>query len=70
MHAMAMINIPEEKLNKVLADVEMLIEDVADIVDQDEIVKKRLEDIKEYPSTGKSEKELDEYLKKRGVKID
>ena len=67
---MATITIPEEKFNKVLSDVENLIEDVADLFDQDEIAKKRIADIKTNPSIGKSEKELDDYLKKRGVKVD
>jgi len=67
---MATIMISEEKFNKVLADVENLIEDVADLFDQDEIVKKRIADIEANPSIGKSEKELNDYLKKKGVKID
>ena len=67
---MAAITISEEKFNKVLADVENLIEDVASLVDQDEIAKKRMTDIRANPSLGKSEKELDGYLKKRGVKAD
>ena len=67
---MANISISEEKFNKVLADVGALIEDVSDLFDQDEIAKKRTADIEENPSIGKSEKELDDYLKQRGVKID
>tara|TARA_Y100000310_G_scaffold338992_1_gene430245 strand:+ start:12692 stop:12895 length:204 start_codon:yes stop_codon:yes gene_type:complete len=67
---MSTINISEEKLNKVLADVETLIEDVASLVDQDEIAKKRIKDIKSNPSIGKSEEELNDYLKKRGVNLE
>ena len=67
---MAIMTISEEKFNKVIADVENLIEDVADLFDQDEIAKRRLTEIKANPSIGKSEKELDDYLKKRGVKVD
>ena len=67
---MANISVSEEKFNKVLADVEALIEDVANLFDQDEIAKKRIIDIKSDPSIGKSEKELDDYLKQRGVKVD
>lgn len=67
---MTNISISEEKFNKVLADVEALIEDVSDLFDQDEIAKKRIMDIEENPSIGKSEQELDDYLKQRGVKID
>ncbi|MCH8004247.1 MAG: hypothetical protein IH934_06495 [Nanoarchaeota archaeon] len=66
---MTTITISEEKFNKVISDVENLIEDVADLLDQDEIAKKRIAEIKANPAIGKSEKELDNYLKKRGVKV-
>lgn len=66
---MTTITVSEEKFNRVLSDVEVLIEDVASLFDQDEIAKKRLVEVKLSPSMGKSEKELDTYLKKRGVKI-
>ena len=42
---MATITVSEEKLNKVLADVETLIEDVSSLVDQDEIARKRIDEI-------------------------
>ena len=67
---MATITLSEEKFNKVITDVENLIEDVAELFDQDETAKKRLAEMKANPSIGKSEKELDDYLKKRGVKVD
>ena len=67
---MGSITISEEKFNKVLSDVETLIEDVSSLFDQDEIARKRLAEIKANPSIGKSEKELDDYLKKRGVNVD
>lgn len=38
--------------------------------DQDEIAKKRIADIKKNPSIGKSEADLQVYLKKRGIKIE
>ena len=60
----------EEKLSKVLTDVEVLIEDVASLLSQDEVAKKRLSEVKANPSIGKSEQELDDYLKKRGVNVD
>ena len=63
------IAVSEEKFNKVLQDVETLIEDVAELFDQDEIVKRRIADIKANPSIGKSEKDLDNYLKKGGEKV-
>ena len=37
---------------------------------QDEVAKKRLSEVKANPSIGKSEQELDDYLKKRGVNVD
>jgi hypothetical protein len=67
---MGTITITEEKFNKVLADVELLIDDVAALFDQDQITKKRMAEVKINPLIGKSEKELDAYLKKRGVKVD
>lgn len=66
---MTSISIPADKLNKVLFDVEVLIEEVASLLNQDEIAKKRLADIKTNPSLGISEEELYSYLEKRGVKI-
>ena len=67
---MTTITVSEEKFNKVLADVELLIEDVSSLFDQDEIARKRIAEIKVNPSIGRSEKELDEYLRKRGLKIE
>ncbi len=67
---MAKITLPQEAFNKVIHDVEVLIEDVSELIDQDKIVEKRLEDIRQNPSIGKSEQELDTYLKKRGVKVE
>ena len=67
---MTTVMISEEKFNRVLADVETLIEDVVSLLDQDEIARKRMAEIKARPTLCKSEKELDDYLKKRGVKVD
>ena len=67
---MTTITISEEKFNRVIADVENLVEDVAELFNQDEIAKKRIVEIKANPSIGRSEKELDNYLEKRGVKVD
>ena len=66
---MGTITISEDKFDKVIADVETLIEDVTSLFDQDEIAKQRMKEIKANPSIGKSERELDNYLKKRGVKL-
>ncbi|MBI2576566.1 hypothetical protein HYV84_05100 [Candidatus Woesearchaeota archaeon] len=67
---MAPITISEEQFGKVLKDVELLITDVANLVDQDALARKRIVEIEANPSIGKTEKELDVYLKKRGVKVD
>ncbi len=64
------VNVSAKKLDKVLADVENLVEDVASIFDQDEMVEDRLIQLKQDPSMACPEKELDDYLKKRGVNID
>lgn len=67
---MTSVIVPKDKLNKVLLDVEILIEDVASLLNQDEIAEKRLVDIKTNPSIALSEEELDSYLKRRGIKLD
>ena len=67
---MAAISIPEETFSKILTDVETLIEDVASLLDQDEIAKKKLAELKADSSLEKNEKYLNDYLKRRGVKID
>lgn len=63
--------IPKEKLGEVIIDVEKLISDFEDLIeDQDKVVKQRLSDVKEGKVEGRSEEELDDYLEKRGVKVD
>ena len=67
---MEQILVSPEKLNKVLMDVEVLIEDVASLMNQDEIAKKRLLEVKDDLSMGVPEEELDNYLKERGAEIE
>ncbi len=68
---MESVNIPKHKLSRVIEDVEKLVSDVENLAgDQDNVAKQRLDDVKRGGVEGKSEKELDSYLKKRGVKID
>jgi len=65
------LTISKEKFSKILEDFEVLINDVESALSQENmIVKKRLNDIKINSSIGKSERELDLYLKNRGAKID
>lgn len=65
---MEALTIPRAKFGKILNDIDILITDIED-VSQDEIALQRMADIKADPSIGKSEQELDEYLKKRGVRM-
>ncbi len=68
---MGTVTIPKDKLGLVISDVERLISHFEDLIeDQDQIAKRRFNEIKEGHVEGKSEKELDDYLKKRGVKVD
>ncbi len=68
---MTNVTISKEKLGAVLADVEQLVTDVEDLVeDADITAATRLQDVQEGKVEGKTEQELDEYLKKRGVKVD
>ncbi len=67
---METIQIAKSDLNRILNTVEILIDEVEHALSQDEIARKRLVEIKTGKVKGKTEKELDKYLKKRGVKID
>lgn len=64
------ITLSKDRFRKVLNDFEVLLEDVTELVNRDDIVRQRMADIKKNPSIGKTEDELDRYLKKRGVKVD
>jgi len=61
------INIDKTDFNKLLTTVEILIGDVEQMIDQDEVVGRRIEDIKTGRVGGKTEEDYDGYLKKRGV---
>lgn len=67
---METIAVPREMLGKILLDMETLAADVEELLSTDEIVKKRIMEINVSPSIGKSEQELDDYLKQRGVKVE
>ncbi len=60
--------VPKKLFGKILEDVELLIDDVE--LALDEKVRERIQDIESGRVEGKSEEELDAYLKKRGVQID
>ncbi len=67
---METITIPKESFGKILIDIDTLLRDLQDLnIVQDHIVSKRIAEIKATPSIGKSEPELDAYLKKRGINV-
>lgn len=66
---MGFISIQKDRFDKVLKDVEVLVEDVSSLMDIDKIAEKRLEEVKKDPSIGIKETDLDKYLEKRGVKL-
>ena len=65
---METVVIPKEIFTKILSDVEILIDDVELALNTK--VNKRINDIKTNNINGKTEQELDNYLKKRGVKVE
>ena len=66
---METIQVNKTDFNKILNTAEILIEEVEQVLSQDEVAKKRTEDIKAGRVKGRTEEDLDNYLKKRGVKI-
>lgn len=66
---METIQIKKSDFNKILNTAEILINEVEQALSQDDLIKKRIEDIKTGKVKGRTEQELDDYLKKRGVKI-
>ncbi len=65
---METVSIPKGAFTKILSDVETLIDDVELALNSK--VQKRLIDIEMGEVDGKTEQELDDYLKKRGVKVE
>lgn len=66
---METIHVSKSDFNKIIGTAEVLINEVEHALSQDELVKKRIEDIKTNGIRGRTEDELDDYLKNRGVKI-
>jgi hypothetical protein len=64
------ITLSKDRFRKVLTDFEVLLEDVTELVNHDDLVRQRIADVKTNPSIGKTEEDLDSYLKKRGIKVD
>jgi len=65
---METVTMPKEAFTKILNDVKILIDDFELALDAK--VQQRILDIEAGKIKGKTEKDLDDYLKKRGVKID
>jgi len=64
---METITIPKKDFDKILKDMEVLLNHVEGSLDKK--AKKRLNEIKSGKEKGKTEEELDNYLKTRGVKF-
>ena len=62
------VTIPKDIFSKILDDVEILIDDVE--IALDNTVKRRINELESGKIKAKTEKELDEYLQKRGIKVD
>ena len=67
---METLQVKKTDLGRILETAEILITEVERVLSQEEIIKERLADVKEGKIKGRTEKELNDYLKKRGVKID
>ena len=67
---METVEVKKSDLSKILNTAEILVDEVEQALSQDEIANKRIKDIMAGKISGRTEKELDEYLKKRGVKIE
>ncbi len=64
------ITMPRGEFKKLISDVEIVINDVESILSsEDKLTKKRIDDIESGKVKGKTEKELDEYLKNRGIRV-
>ena len=67
---METITIPKDTFGKILSDIDILLRDLQEIeIVNDTVVRKRITDIEATPSIGKTEEELDAYLRKRGIKV-
>jgi hypothetical protein len=64
---METVNIDKDDFNNLLSTVEILISDVEKLRGQEEISQKRVLDIEEGKVEGKTEKDYNEYLRKRGI---
>ena len=65
---MEIIKVDKSDFGKILQTAETLLDEVENVL-QDDIVKKRIAEIKAGKVKGRPESDLDQYLKKRGITI-
>ena len=65
---METVTIPKELFSKILSDVDILMQDVEKALYTK--VKNRINEIETKNIDGKTEKDLDDYLRKRGIKFE
>ncbi|MEK6937927.1 MAG: hypothetical protein AABX04_02690 [Nanoarchaeota archaeon] len=68
---METVTIPREEY-EILKGLAAKMEQIEEVIHEpiNDIIKRRIKEINANPSMGKNEKELNEYLKKRGVKVE
>ena len=67
---MKTLQVNKTDFSKILETAEILIAEIEKALSQNEIVMKRVAEIKTGKIKGRTENELNEYLKKRGAKVD
>ena len=60
------ISVDKVDFNNILTTVEILVSDVEQVLSQNEVVDRRIRDVKSGIA-GKVEEDYNEYLKKRGI---
>lgn len=63
------VHVSRSDFNEILNTAETLVGEVERVLEGDELVSKRLEEIKTGKVKGITEKELNNYLRKRGVEV-
>jgi hypothetical protein len=63
------VNVRRADFIKILNTAELLVDEVEQALSQDEVAKRRMNDILSGKTKGKSHKEYYAYLKKRGIKV-
>jgi len=65
---MKTIQVRKSDFKRILSTAEILIDEVEQALSQDDVVIKRIRDIRSGRIKGKTEDDYHEYLKKRGIK--